>query len=99
MEERRAVGAAVALSPGHQLKRRAVRGGALVLTVRLLAQILQWGVTLFVARLLLPDDYGMMTSGTLFLGLADLLAEAGVGRALIQKKDITRDDLAQGFTL
>jgi teichuronic acid exporter len=81
------------------LRRRAVRGGFLVLGARLLAQGFQWAVTLLVARLLLPDDYGMMTAGMLFLGLADTLAEAGVGRALVQKQELTADDLAQGFTL
>ncbi len=81
------------------LRQRAVRGGAVVLAARLLAQVFQWAVTLFVARLLLPDDYGMMTTGTLFLGLADMLAEAGVSRALVQKQELTDDDLAQGFTL
>src|SRR4051812_39960938 len=73
--------------------------GALVLAARLLAQAFQWVVTFLVARLLVPDDYGMMTFGMLFLGLADTLAEAGVGRALVQKKELTSEDLAQGFTL
>src|SRR6516165_5340525 len=44
-------------------------------------------------------DYGMMTAGVLFVGLADMLAEAGVGKALIHKKELTRADLAQSFTL
>jgi O-antigen/teichoic acid export membrane protein len=82
-----------------RLRRQAVRGGAILLAVRLTAQVLQWSVTLYVARLLLPDDYGMMTSGVLFVGLADLLAESGVGKALIQRKALTGDDVAQGFTL
>ena len=86
-------------SQAAALRQRAVRGGAVVMMARLIAQDFQWSVTLFVARLLLPDDYGMMTCGTLFLGLADLLAEMGVGKALVQKKELTRDDLAQGFTL
>jgi O-antigen/teichoic acid export membrane protein len=83
----------------RSLQRRAVRGGAFVLGARLVIQVFQWSVTFFVARLLLPEDYGMMTTGMLFLDLADLLAEAGVGRALVQKKDLTAADLAQGFTL
>lgn len=61
------------------LKSRAVRGGAILVVARLVAQIFQWSVTLFVARWLSPEDYGMMTSGMIFLGLADLFAEAGLG--------------------
>jgi O-antigen/teichoic acid export membrane protein len=83
----------------RQLRRQAVRGGTLLLAARLGTQLFQWSVTLFVTRLLLPDDYGTMTAGVLFVGLADMLAEAGIGKALIQKKELTRADLAQAFTL
>ncbi len=86
-------------STAASLKQRAVRGGAILVIARLVAQVFQWSITLFVARWLAPEDYGMMTSGTLFLVLADLFAEAGIGRALVQKKELTREDLAQGFTL
>ncbi len=81
------------------LRRRAVRGGTLYMVVRLTLQPLQWLVTLLVARLLVPDDYGLMTVGMLFVGLADTLAEAGVSKALVQKKELAAADLAQGFTL
>jgi PST family polysaccharide transporter len=82
-----------------RLRRRAVRGGVILLATRLLTQGLLWGVTLVVARLLLPRDFGLMTSGLIFVGLADLLAEAGVGKALVQKEDLRPADLAEGFTL
>ncbi len=81
------------------LRRRVIRGGTLYLAVRLVLQLFQWMVTLLVARLLLPDDYGLMTTGMLFVGLADTLAEAGVSRALVHKKELATADLAQGFTL
>ncbi len=85
--------------PAADLRRRAVRGGTLLIASRLLIQVGQWAVTLIVARLLVPYDYGLMTSGLIFVGLADLLAEAGVGRALIQKDKLEPGDLAEGFTV
>jgi O-antigen/teichoic acid export membrane protein len=81
------------------LRQRAVRGGTIFLAARLTAQVFQWGVTLVVARLLVPDDYGMMTTGAVFVGLADTLAGAGVGKALIQRKKLSDADLAQCFSL
>jgi O-antigen/teichoic acid export membrane protein len=81
------------------LRRQAVRGGTLLLAARLGMQLLQWSVTLLVTRLLEASDYGMMTAGVLFVGLADMLAEAGVGKALVQKRDSGRADFAQAFTL
>jgi O-antigen/teichoic acid export membrane protein len=83
----------------ERLRRQAVRGGTLLLAARLLTQLFQWSVTLFVTRLLDASDYGMMTAGVLFVGLADMLAEAGVGKALVHKKTLDRADLAQAFTL
>jgi O-antigen/teichoic acid export membrane protein len=81
-----------------RLARRALRGGALLLAARLATQLLVWPVTLWVARLLLPYDYGVMTWGMVFLVLADLLAEAGIGKALIHKEDLQPDDIASAFT-
>ncbi len=86
-------------SAADGLRRRAVRGGTLLLAARLGAQLFLWTVTLAVARLLGPNDYGMMTAGVLFVGLADMLAEAGVGKALVHKKHLAPADLAQTFTL
>jgi PST family polysaccharide transporter len=40
-----------------------------------------------------------MTAGIMFVGLADTLADAGMGKALVQKKELVPPDLAQGFTL
>src|SRR5437899_1124180 len=84
-------------SPPPRLAGRAARGGAILMAVRLLVQLFVWGVTLLVARLLTPFDYGLMTTGMVFLGLADLLAEAGVGRALVQKEDLQPADVTGAF--
>jgi O-antigen/teichoic acid export membrane protein len=81
------------------LRRRAIQGGTVLLAARLVTQVVVWGATLIVARLLLPYDYGVMTTGMIFVGLADLLAEAGVGKALVQRRELTAAHLAEGFTL
>jgi PST family polysaccharide transporter len=56
-------------------------------------------VTLAVARILHPDDYGLMTLATVFVILADLLAEAGFGKALIHKEKLSPKDVASSFTM
>lgn len=88
-----------ALSKPADLRRRVVRGGSLLIASRLLTQLFVWSVTLIVARLLLPYDYGLMATGMIFVGLADLLAEVGVGKALVQRATLDDDDLAEGFSL
>ena len=82
-----------------RLRRRVIRGGSFLIATRIGMQVLSWGGTLMVARLLRPYDYGVMTTGMIFIALADVLAEAGVGRALVQKERLEPKDLAEGFTL
>src|SRR5262245_26522020 len=79
--------AAVPASEPRRLAQKALRGGVVLLVARFGMQLVAWAVTLVVARLLMPSDYGVMTAGMVFLGLADLLADAGVGKALVQRKD------------
>jgi O-antigen/teichoic acid export membrane protein len=83
----------------RRLVGRAVRGGAVLMAARLAMQLFVWIVTLVVARILHPDDYGLMTLAMVFLVLADLLAEAGFGKALIHKDALHPGDVASAFTL
>jgi teichuronic acid exporter len=83
----------------RSLAGRAIRGGTVLMVGRLVVQLFVWGVTLGVARLLTPFDYGMMTAGTIFLGLSDFFADAGLGRAIVQKQTLERDDVSRAFTL
>ncbi len=78
---------------------RAVRGGAVLMAARLGMQLFVWAVTLVVARILHPDDYGLMTMALVFLVLADLLADAGFSKALIQKDHLRPEDVSAAFTM
>lgn len=50
------------------------------------------------ARLLCPDDFGAVAMIMVFVGFADVLVEGGLGNALIQKKDLTQDDIRTVFS-
>jgi teichuronic acid exporter len=54
---------------------------------RLLTQIFTWAVTIVVIRLLTPGDYGLLAMATVFSSFLVLLAEAGLGMALVQARD------------
>lgn len=81
------------------LRRAAVRGGTVLLSTRLLMQLFSWAVTIIVARFLRPDDYAVMAAGSIFVGLSDMLGEAGVGQALVQRKELQAEDTAGAFSL
>lgn len=54
-------------------------------------------VTVILARLLAPDDFGVLALLALFLGIANLFANAGFSAALIQRQDVTHADESTVF--
>lgn len=53
---------------------------------------MQFIVTLALARLLLPTDFGLMALLMIFTSVGGILVDAGFGTALIQRQQITPDD-------
>jgi teichuronic acid exporter len=47
-----------------------------------------------VIRILSPEDYGLMAMAGVYLSFVMLFNEAGLGSAIIQKQDLTREDLS-----
>ena len=66
---------------------------------RLVGQVLTWGITIVVVRLLDPGDYGLLAMATVFMGFLSLIAEAGLGSALIQAPKLDDDTLRRIFAL
>lgn len=54
-------------------------------------------ISVILARLLLPEDFGTVALLALFLGLAGLFVHAGLGNALVQRQDITHTDESTVF--
>ena len=55
-------------------------------------------VTAALARLLAPRDFGLAGLGAVYVGLAAVLAQFGIGLALIQRADLTPRYIRAGFT-
>lgn len=60
-------------------------------------QGLQFAVGVMLARILSPDDFGLMGMILVFSGFVNLLADMGLGIAVIQKKDVTPEQLNAVF--
>jgi O-antigen/teichoic acid export membrane protein len=56
---------------------------------RVIAQGVSFVVTIIIARILLPEEYGAVSLVLVFINLADVLVTSGFNTALIQKKDST----------
>lgn len=52
------------------------------------SQVISWSVTIFVMRLLLPADYGLMAMAMVLVGFTSLVAEMGLGAALVRSTQI-----------
>lgn len=53
--------------------------------------------TIILARLLMPEDYGLIGMLSIFIAISDVFIQSGFGQALIQKKDCSDDDLSTAF--
>jgi len=63
------------------------------------AQVLQLTVTVLLARLLSPADYGLLAVTSVFVAVMNVFAEAGLSTAVIQRKNIDDTDLNSVFLL
>ena len=54
-------------------------------------------VSVVLARLLLPEDFGIISMVMIFIALADVLVCSGLPAALIQKKDADDTDFSSVF--
>ncbi len=60
-------------------------------------QSLQFILGIIIARLLVPNDYGIIGMLGIFMELSSMILSAGIGYALIQKQDRTEEDFSTAF--
>lgn len=64
---------------------------------RFSAQGVQFILSIIIARLVSPSDYGLIAMLTIFLSIAQSLVDSGFSNALIQKIDRTETDFSTVF--
>jgi len=64
---------------------------------RTASQMVSFIVTIVLARLLLPSEFGLIAMVTVFITIADVFVTSGFGSALIQKKDVDNLDYSSVF--
>lgn len=81
------------------LDRMLVRGIAWTGAVKWLSQLLTWASTIVVARLLNPEDYGIVAMAGVFAGFIGLLNEFGLGAAVVALRRLTEEQIASIHSL
>lgn len=75
------------------LGKSAVNGVVWLGATKFLGQGISWIITIYIARLLSPADYGLMGMAAVLIAFMQLFNELGFGTAIIQKEDLTEEDL------
>ena len=60
-------------------------------------QLIQFGVTIALARILAPNDFGLVALIAIFINIASVFVQSGLNTALIQKKDADDLDFSSVF--
>ena len=61
--------------------------------------VLEIATSIILARLLLPEEFGVVAVVTMFIGLSWVVGNLGMGGAVIQAEDLTGRDERAAFTL
>ena len=79
------------------LKNKVVSGMIWRFSGRIIAQLVTFLVSIILARLLSPENYGIVSLTTIFITIANVFVVDGFGKALIQKKDVDNIDYSTVF--
>lgn len=83
--------------PKSELNLNITRGLIWSLAENLGLQAMQFVISIILARLLLPAQFGLIGMLSLFMAVAQSLLDSGFGSALIQKKDADQLDACSAF--
>ncbi len=64
---------------------------------RILAQVVSFIVSIILARIMLPEHYGVIAVVTIFIDVANVFVTSGLSTALIQKHDADEKDFSTVF--
>ena len=79
------------------IKGKSIRGGTYVLAGQVVSFTLQIGSTAILARLLLPEQFGLVAMVAAFTGFAQVFKDLGLSQATVQQKDLTQQKVSNLF--
>ena len=81
----------------HRHGSRSLRGGAASIVARGANALIQIGSVLFLARLLSPEDYGLVSMVAAVTGFAPVLVDLGTRDAVVQRSRVSRGEVSALF--
>ena len=86
-------------NPGSTLSQRTVRGGFWVFLLRIIQQLFGLARLVIIARILSPNDFGLMGIALLAMATLETFSQTGFQQALIQKKEDIKSYLDAAWTV
>lgn len=86
------------LNPGKSLSSRVVVSGVWVFILSMVSHVLQLTRTIVLARLLAPNDFGLMGITMVVMSMLETFSQTGFQSALIQKKENIEEYLDTAWT-
>ena len=81
------------------LRSKTVKGVAALGVGKGLGRVISFANTILLARILSPEDYGLMAMAMVVCGFIAFFNEIGLGSAIIQRKDISAKQLDGAFSI
>lgn len=81
------------------LRKKSISGGINTVGAQIVSFVLNIGSTVLLARLLLPEDYGIVAMVTSFTGFVLIFKDLGLAQAIIQKEHINQKEVSMVFWL
>ena len=82
-----------------EIRQKVLSGAIWKFAERIIAQVVSLVVSLIIARLLDPSEYGVVSIVTIFFTFANVIISGGLNTALIQKKNVDKEDYNTVFTI
>lgn len=79
------------------LRRRTAAGGLVTIGGRGLQMVLQLGSIVVLARLLVPEDFGLVAMVAAITGLASMFKDLGLNQAVVQREQVTHEQVSALF--
>lgn len=76
---------------------RSVRGGAVTMIAQLVKMIVQFGTTVILARLLLPEAFGLVAMVAVLLTFLETFKDLGLSAATVQRASISHAEVSTLF--
>lgn len=81
------------------VKSKIIKGGFYLTIVNTLSQFLSIGVNIVLARLLLPEDFGLVALTMTFIGFIVLFTSLGFGASIIHETEVSQQKLSSIYWL